>query len=63
LRPLILAFIGWAYRKIKGEIKKRADALTEVERQKDLLSVTFLSIGDAVIVTDLEKREDHFLLF
>ncbi len=51
-----LAFIFWAYRRIRRETKIRADALTEVERQKDLLSVTLLSIGDAVIITDLEGR-------
>ena len=51
-----LAFVYWAYRRIRREIKNRTEVLTEVERQKDLLRVTLLSIGDAVIITDLEGR-------
>jgi PAS domain S-box-containing protein len=44
-----LIFIGWAYRRIRH-------SLTEIERQKDLLNVTLLSIGDAVIITDVQGR-------
>lgn len=51
-----LVFIAWAYRRIRHETIVRANALTEIERQKDLLSVTLLSIGDAVIITDVEGR-------
>jgi hypothetical protein len=35
-----LAFIFWAYRKIRHEAKVRAEASTEIERQKELLHVT-----------------------
>jgi PAS domain S-box-containing protein len=58
-----LLFIGWAYRRIvraittreaaRGEVEKQR---TEVQRQKDLLSVTLASIGDCVIVTDTLGR-------
>jgi PAS domain S-box-containing protein len=51
-----LAFIFWAYRKIRHEAKIRAEARIEVERQKELLSVTLMSIGDAVIVTDVQGQ-------
>ncbi len=44
------------YRRIRHDTLVRANALTEIERQKDLLRVTLLSIGDAVIITDLESR-------
>jgi CHASE3 domain sensor protein len=51
-----LVFIGWAYRRIRHETIVRNNSLTEVERQKDLLNVTLLSIGDAVIITDIQGR-------
>ena len=51
-----LAFLFWAYQKIRHEAKVRAEARFEIERQKDLLKVTLLSIGDAVIITDVEGR-------
>jgi PAS domain S-box-containing protein len=58
-----LIFIGWAYRRIARAIHGRDMALAEVkaeraevQRQKDLLSVTLASIGDCVIVTDKLAR-------
>lgn len=51
-----LAFLVWAYRKIRGEEKARNEAITITERQRELLKVTLISIGDAVIVTDVEGR-------
>jgi PAS domain S-box-containing protein len=51
-----LVFIGWAYRRIRHETIVRSNSLTEIERQKDLLNVTLLSIGDAVIITDVQGR-------
>jgi PAS domain S-box-containing protein len=54
-----LLFIAWAYRRILRAIRTREaaraaleDERAEVQRQKDLLSVTLASIGDCVIVTD-----------
>jgi PAS domain S-box-containing protein len=49
-----LAFMFWAYRRIRQEEQRRAAALSETERQKELLRVTLLSIGDAVIVTNAD---------
>jgi PAS domain S-box-containing protein len=49
-------FIFGAYRVISRESRLRADALAETERQKDLLRVTLLSIGDGVIITDIAGR-------
>jgi PAS domain S-box-containing protein len=51
-----LVFIGWAYRRIRKETIFRSNSLTEIKRQKDLLNVTLLSIGDAVIITDVQGR-------
>jgi PAS domain S-box-containing protein len=51
-----LVFIGWAYRKIRHETIARSNSLIQIERQKDLLNVTLLSIGDAVIITDVQGR-------
>jgi PAS domain S-box-containing protein len=53
---LNLAFVLWAYRRIQQEEQRRAAALSETERQKELLRVTLLSIGDAVIVTDADGK-------
>ncbi len=54
-----LFFIMWAYRRIRSAIEEQRIALAETEatrgeiqRQKDLLSVTLASIGDCVIVSD-----------
>ncbi|MBV8813680.1 MAG: CHASE3 domain-containing protein [Verrucomicrobia bacterium] len=49
-----LAFVFWAYRRIRQEGQSRTAALSETERQKELLRVTLLSIGDAVIVTNAD---------
>jgi PAS domain S-box-containing protein len=49
-------FIFGAYQVIRRESRLRADALTEMERQKELLRVTLLSIGDGVIITDTGGR-------
>jgi PAS domain S-box-containing protein len=51
-----LLFLLWAYRRIRREMAARQQAATEVSRQKELLSVTLASIGDAVIVTDNNAR-------
>lgn len=53
---LSFAVLAWAYRRIRDESAKRERAALEVIRQKDLLDVTLASIGDAVIVTDIESR-------
>jgi PAS domain S-box-containing protein len=53
---LNLAFLYWAYRKVRREIAARQAAADETARQKDLLNVTLGSIGDAVIVTDPQAR-------
>ncbi|HVT79462.1 MAG TPA: CHASE3 domain-containing protein, partial [Phycisphaerae bacterium] len=49
-------FCIWAYRRIVAEARRYSDASTELARQKDLLSVTLGSIGDAVMVCDLGGR-------
>jgi PAS domain S-box-containing protein len=49
-----LGFVFWAYRRIRQEEERRAAAWSETERQKELLRVTLLSIGDAVIVTNAD---------
>jgi PAS domain S-box-containing protein len=51
-----LAFLAWAFRRISREISERDAATMEAIRQKDLVSVTLSSIGDAVIVTDADGR-------
>ena len=51
-----LAFIAWAYRRLRGESHAKDLAAAEVLRQKNLLGVTLSSIGDAVIVTDINSR-------
>ncbi len=48
--------LAWTYRRIRREGTARQAALTDVERQKDLLAVTLGSIGDAVIVSDPQAR-------
>jgi PAS domain S-box-containing protein len=54
-----LLFIVWAYQRISSAIHGQQVALaeteaarSEIQRQKDLLSVTLSSIGDCVIVSD-----------
>jgi PAS domain S-box-containing protein len=58
-----LLFILWAYQRIRSAIEGQRMALaeaeaarSEVQRQKDLLSVTLASIGDCVIVSDEQGR-------
>ncbi|HWB52860.1 MAG TPA: CHASE3 domain-containing protein [Tepidisphaeraceae bacterium] len=49
-------FCIWAYRRIVLEMGRHEQAANDARRQKDLLSVTLSSIGDAVLVTDLQGR-------
>ena len=49
---LNLVFLMWAYQRIASAMQQRQAALTEAQRQKNLLAVTLASIGDCVIVTD-----------
>ncbi|HLY12163.1 MAG TPA: PAS domain-containing protein, partial [Planctomycetota bacterium] len=51
-----LAFIGWAYRRLSREVRAEQEAFLETARQKELVTTTLASIGDAVIVTDLQGR-------
>ena len=53
---LELLFCFWAYARIVSEIERRTAAFAETRRQKDLLSVTLSSIGDAVLITDVDSR-------
>jgi len=60
---LNLGILAWAYRRITEALHERdvalheANALSlELQRQKELLSVTLSSIGDCVLVTDKEGR-------
>jgi PAS domain S-box-containing protein len=51
-----LAFLVWAYRRLRNDEEARNDAITDSERQRELLKVTMFSMGDALIVTDIEGR-------
>ena len=60
---LNLGILAWAYRRITEALRERDVALheararsLELQRQKELLSVTLSSIGDCVLVTDNEGR-------
>src|SRR6476661_5995673 len=60
---LNLGILAWAYRRITEASHERDVALhqanarsLELQRQKELLSVTLSSIGDCVLVTDHEGR-------
>ncbi len=53
---LNLGMLIWAYRRIRDESAAREKAALEIREQKELLDVTLASIGDAVIVTDLDGR-------
>src|SRR6476469_3760611 len=60
---LNLGILAWAYRRIMEASHERDVALREanarsleLQRQKELLSVTLSSIGDCVLVTDKEGR-------
>ncbi len=48
-----LAFLIWVYRRIRREMSMQYVANLETQRQREILSVTLSSIGDAVIVTDM----------
>jgi PAS domain S-box-containing protein len=49
-----LVFLAWAHSVIHEEMRISESASAAIGRQKELLSVTLKSIGDAVIVTDAE---------
>ncbi|CAN5723249.1 hypothetical protein BH09VER1_BH09VER1_35000 [soil metagenome] len=51
-----LAFLLWAYRRIRREIDLQYVAALEIQRQQEILAVTLSSIGDAVIITDTKSR-------
>lgn len=51
-----LIFLVWAYSRTRKEMLRAALATFELREQKDLLAVTLSSIGDGVIVTDLQGR-------
>jgi PAS domain S-box-containing protein len=51
-----LAVLFWSYRLIQHETRRREAIALELERQKQLLEVTLGSIGDGVIVADLDGR-------
>jgi PAS domain S-box-containing protein len=51
-----LAFIYWAYRRIRRESLRRHAAAMELWKQMELQRVTLASIGDGVIVTDAAAR-------
>jgi PAS domain S-box-containing protein len=53
---LDLLILYWAYARITEEIDLRTQAAQEAEEQKELLRVTLASIGDGVIVANLEAR-------
>lgn len=53
---LNLAFLFWAYRRIRREIDLQYVAALEIQRQQEILAVTLSSIGDAVIITDTKGR-------
>jgi PAS domain S-box-containing protein len=50
----------WAYRRIRDESFAREKAALEIREQKELLDVTLASIGDAVIVTDVQGQITFF---
>jgi len=58
-----LLFLGWAYARISDDTRRREEAYQELareraeaNRQKEFLNVTLGSIGDCVIVADLEGK-------
>jgi PAS domain S-box-containing protein len=53
---LNLAFLLWAYHRIRKEMMHHFVANLETRRQKEILAVTLASIGDAVIITDVRGR-------
>jgi PAS domain S-box-containing protein len=57
---LNLGVLLWAYRRIRDESFAREKAALEIREQKELLDVTLASIGDAVIVTDVQGQITFF---
>jgi PAS domain S-box-containing protein len=55
-----VATLGWAFRRLSGEIKKRESEAHAALRDKEWLQTTLASIGDGVILTD-EKGQVTFL--
>ena len=53
---LNLAFLLWAYHRIRKEMMHHFVANLETRRQREILAVTLASIGDAVIITDTKGR-------
>jgi PAS domain S-box-containing protein len=51
-----LAFLAWADRRVAVTSRAQAAAMLETTRQKELLGTTLASIGDGVIVTDVQER-------
>ena len=51
-----IAFLFWAYRRVRREMSARETAAADAREQRNLLAVTLASIGDAVIVTDVAAR-------
>ena len=62
---LSVVVLAWAYRRIAESMRTRDEALfraekrgAELAQQKELLAVTLASIGDCIIVTDIDGRID-----
>jgi len=51
-----LAFLYWAFRRVRHAVAAREAAAAQLRTQKELLEVTLASIGDAVIVSDVHAR-------
>ncbi len=51
-----VAFLAWAYRRLAQAILQRESAITQRDLQNEWLNVTLASIGDAVIITDLDGK-------
>lgn len=51
-----LGFLGWSLWWGRREIVRRLTAVREADDRRDLLKATLMSIGDAVVITDVEKR-------
>jgi PAS domain S-box-containing protein len=47
-----LAFLAWSYSRVLREMRLREQAASELQRQKELLATTLVSIGDGVIAVD-----------
>jgi PAS domain S-box-containing protein len=51
-----LLFLVWAFSRIRAEMQQRDIAAQDLARQQRLTAVTLASIGDGVIVTDVQGR-------